>query len=233
MDLMKLPRFPCAEGKRPLTTNGLYGARIDWPDDSSFPLIGVPTGSISGFDCLDVDVAGLGWLNTVELPLTRMHETRSGGRHLLFKHVDGARNSAGRIASGVDVRGDGGFIVWWPREGLRVWDGGIAEWPHWLLRLAIGQGAWGLPSAPCVGDVATINGHNSLISPQGSGHGAKGRPEATRHFQARSVAYQLAESQVSAVLRPEPSSAWPRCQQETLTYKTLPNRIFLFLLQHV
>jgi hypothetical protein len=47
------------------------------------------------------------------------------------------RNSAGRISAGVDVRADGGFVIWWPRQGLRVLsDAEITEWPDWLLALA-------------------------------------------------------------------------------------------------
>jgi hypothetical protein len=39
----------------------------------------------------------------------------------------------------VDVRADGGYVVWWPREGLRVVsDAPIADWPEWLLGLARG-----------------------------------------------------------------------------------------------
>jgi hypothetical protein len=94
---------------------------------------------VSGFDVLDVDVAGLGWLDEVwdRLPPTRAHATRSGGRHLFFKHVEKLRNSVSRISDGVDVRADGGFVIWWPRQGLRVLsDAEIAEWPPWLLALA-------------------------------------------------------------------------------------------------
>jgi len=97
---------------------------------------------VSGFDVLDVDVAGLGWLDSVwdRLPPTRAHATRSGGRHFFFRHVDGLRNSVSRIADGVDVRADGGFVIWWPRQGLRVLsDAEIAQWPAWLLELARGS----------------------------------------------------------------------------------------------
>jgi hypothetical protein len=97
---------------------------------------------VSGFDVLDVDVAGLSWLDEVwdRLPPTRAHATRSGGRHLFFKHADGLRNSVGRVSDGVDVRADGGFVIWWPRQGLRVLsDAEIAEWPAWLLELARGS----------------------------------------------------------------------------------------------
>ena len=63
--------------------------------------------------------------------------TRSGGRHLLFNHALGLRCSAGRVAPGVDVRADGGYVIWWPRAGLRVLsDAPVADWPGWLLELA-------------------------------------------------------------------------------------------------
>jgi len=132
-----LLKFPCTFQKRPLTQWNRT-ARQD-ADIKGWQLVGVPTGSVSGFDVLDVDVAGLGWLDSVwdRLPPTRAHATRSGGRHLFFKHADGLRNSAGRISAGVDVRADGGFVIWWPRQKLRVLsDAEIAEWPDWLLALA-------------------------------------------------------------------------------------------------
>jgi hypothetical protein len=46
------------------------------------------------------------------------------------------RNSNRRIAPGVDVRGDGGYVIWWPREGFPVVDLPLADWPEWLLELA-------------------------------------------------------------------------------------------------
>jgi hypothetical protein len=50
----------------------------------------------------------------------------------------GPRCSTGRVADGVDVRADGGYIVWWPREGLPIENNEIADWPDWLLREAMG-----------------------------------------------------------------------------------------------
>jgi hypothetical protein len=41
------------------------------------------------------------------------------------------------IAPGVECKGDGGYVIWWPREGLKVEDHPIADWPDWLLELAI------------------------------------------------------------------------------------------------
>jgi hypothetical protein len=90
-----------------------------------------------GFDALDIDPrnGGDAWYrqNFDALPLTQCHMTRSGGLHMLFRHAEGVRNSSGKIAPGVDVRGDGGFVIWWPREGLPAEYNAISEWPRWLL----------------------------------------------------------------------------------------------------
>jgi hypothetical protein len=67
------------------------------------------------------------------LPETRAHRTRSGGVHLLFQHAVGMRCSASKIVPGVDVRGDGGYVIWWPIAGLPVLcDAQLAPWPEWL-----------------------------------------------------------------------------------------------------
>jgi hypothetical protein len=105
-------------------------------------LIGVPTGPASGFSVLDVDSGKPGdigkaarwWCseNRSRLPRTRMHETQSGGIHLLFRHREGLKCSASKIAAGIDVRGELGYIVWWPAAGFSVVDNPLADWPDWL-----------------------------------------------------------------------------------------------------
>jgi Bifunctional DNA primase/polymerase, N-terminal len=170
--LATLPRFACRNDKTPLV-RWTTGARSD-VDDSDWELVGVPTGSVTGFDCLDIDLEGLNWLSSVCLPPTRIHETRSGGRHLLFRHAEGLRNSAGRIARGIDVRGDGGFIIWWPARGFRVLsDAEIADWPEFLLAKALH------PSAPCgsddgIGSEIRAWSLDGLTHPHGLYHGADG-----------------------------------------------------------
>ena len=148
-----LPVFPCrntpenkATDKAPLTKNGYLDASDDPAKIRAMfarrdgCLIGVPTGAISAFDVLDVDQrnGGREWYEAhkSKLRATRAHRTRSGGLHLMFKHLDGLRCTAGKIAPGIDVRADGGYVIWWPATGLEFKDyppDGLPAWPEWLL----------------------------------------------------------------------------------------------------
>jgi hypothetical protein len=140
-----IPVFPCNHDKRPATRNGFQDATTDpelvelwrWDDDR---LIGVPTGSPSCILVLDIDPrhGGDRFLTANRARLnTRMHATRGGGTHLLFRDNGAVRNSAGRIYSGVDVRGEGGYIIWWPAHGCPVLNSvplrQLPEWPDWLI----------------------------------------------------------------------------------------------------
>jgi Bifunctional DNA primase/polymerase, N-terminal len=140
MRLEDVPVFPCKPDKSPLAKRGFYDARFK-VDPGHWPLVGVPTGEASGFDVLDVDPKGLAWFDAQHLPLTRMHETRSGGVHLLFRHAEGLRCSAGRIACGVDVRA----------EAMSF--GGLARACRLVKRrLRIGRGScWRRPSTSHTG----------------------------------------------------------------------------------
>jgi hypothetical protein len=140
-----LPCFPCQDDKRPASPHGFRDATCDQDQLRELwrrypgPLIGVPTGEISGFDVLDIDRRHGGHLWFLEhedrLLQTRWHKTRGGGLHLLFQHAPGLRCSAGRIAAGVDVRATGGYVIWWPAAGLPVPSDmpPVAPWPEWLL----------------------------------------------------------------------------------------------------
>jgi hypothetical protein len=120
------PSFPWLADKRPACPHGFKDATAD-PDQLKElwrqfpgPLVGVPTGEVSGIFVIDVDTAkhdeANDWLErwSPYLPDTRQHATQSGGWHLLFKHRGGLRNSTGKLAKGVDTRGDGGYVIWWP-----------------------------------------------------------------------------------------------------------------------
>lgn len=144
-----IPVFPCRKDKRPLTGHGFKDATTDagqisawaeqWPD----ALIGVPTGKESGLFVLDVDVKnGKDGFATLQakgwtLPETRTHRTKTGGgAHYLFRNPDGRplKNSAGSLGDGMDTRGEGGYIIWWPaHDGEVEHSGMLADVPAWLL----------------------------------------------------------------------------------------------------
>src|SRR6516165_10640369 len=131
-----LPIFPCALDKKPLVDGGFKSARRG-ANTKGWPLVGFATGAVSGIDVLDVDPTGDDWYGQKlwALPQTRAHQTQRG-LHLLFKHAPGLRCSTSRIAPGVDVKADGGYAIFWPREGMAVKDLPLAEWPEWLLEEA-------------------------------------------------------------------------------------------------
>lgn len=137
-----LPAFPCKLDKRPLTKHGFENATTD-PNEfaksipSNMPyLFGVATGKVSGIDVLDIDKEGFDWFASVEdiIPTTRIHRTRSGGMHLLFNHHSDLHCSISKITNGVDVRADGGYIIWWPSAGFDAeHEDTIHDWPVSIL----------------------------------------------------------------------------------------------------
>ena len=141
-----IPVFPCAGTKVPTVKRWPERASTDpekvrqlWSDHAG-GLIGVPTGKAIGLDVLDLDFgrhqeASDWWQeNRERVPRTRVHRTRSGGIHLLFQHSDLIHCTAGKIRLGVDTRGDGGYVIWWPAAGEPILSvAPPAPWPDWLL----------------------------------------------------------------------------------------------------
>jgi P4 family phage/plasmid primase-like protien len=144
-----VPVFPCKVNKAPLVQGGFKAASLDpmqiesWAQQWPNALVGVPTGARSGFFVLDIDrkkdkdgfktLVENGW----ELPETRTHTTKSGGAHCLFKYqVDlGLKNSVEKLGYGLDIRTDGGYIIWWPALGQSVKNADILEdVPPWLIK---------------------------------------------------------------------------------------------------
>ncbi|MFZ2077445.1 MAG: bifunctional DNA primase/polymerase [Xanthobacteraceae bacterium] len=99
-------------------------------------LVAVATGAISGIDIVDIDPRNGGdrWLfeHHDQLPKTRVHETRGGGWHLVFKHSPSLCNS-NKLAHGVEFLSTGRWAVWWPEHAGRVLcPGPVAPLPGWL-----------------------------------------------------------------------------------------------------
>lgn len=124
-----IPVFPCGPGKAPLTPRGFHDATTNvevitawwtrWPD----ALVGIPTGRASGMVVVDVDPDGIAWAreNWNALYPLRVHATRRGWHLIYTTPADREiRCSASQLAPGVDVRADGGYIIWWPASGLEV-----------------------------------------------------------------------------------------------------------------
>lgn len=153
------PVFPCGADKRPRIAGGFRNASRDpeeieawwrrWPD----ALIGVPTGRASGLVILDIDVKdparygfdSLDDLGQSILPTTWLAHTRSGGLHVYFAAIaTEIRNSAGKLGPGLDVRGEGGYVVVPSPGSGYTWD------PHWnpqTCRL-LPAPAWLIPPEP-------------------------------------------------------------------------------------
>jgi len=120
------PVFPVKPGgKEPLTPHGHLDATTDpsritaWWNRYPGANIGIPTGDRSGILAVDHDTykdeaASLEEVETVLGPVSEgvTIETGSGGRQYLFRYPEGLniRNATG-VLPGVDVRGEGGYIL--------------------------------------------------------------------------------------------------------------------------
>lgn len=165
---IRADRCTCAQigcpspSKHPLGTlapNGVKNATTDaatitaWWTREPFANVGIATGAVSGIVVLDNDPrhGGNASLEQLQrehgpLPATVESITGGGGRHTLFTHPGGRVANRVGIAPGLDVRGDGGYIVAPPslhQSGQRyTWRSGaapgvvpLAPMPSWLLVL--------------------------------------------------------------------------------------------------
>jgi hypothetical protein len=126
--------------KSPHIPNGFLKASQDesqirawwkrWPD----ALVGVPMGQTTGLIAVDYDPgkhteATGEWIQTHAdaLMSARIHGTLRNGRHYLYRIPAGQRYRtgsdlflAGKIRNGIDLRAEGGYIIWWPLHGGNV-----------------------------------------------------------------------------------------------------------------
>lgn len=159
-----VPVLPCrSDGKEPITEHGCKDATKDpakicswwkrWPNAN----VGIATGAISGVVVLDVDPQKGGHQSLVmlvakygELPITPTVLTGGGGQHIDFQLPEGAEihNSAGTLGPGLDVRGEGGYVIappsWHPSGQAYRWapearidEVELAPPPDWLITLLV------------------------------------------------------------------------------------------------
>jgi len=147
-----LPVFPLhPNAKTPRTSSGYKDATTDvnqidawwslWPDAN----IGMAT---EGFLVLDVDCKGAadGYATLMELeaqhgplPSTLTQATPSGGKHYIYTAA-GISCRTGCPGPGIDIRGNGGYIVVAPSNingvAYQISDDQIVPAPEWLVALA-------------------------------------------------------------------------------------------------
>lgn len=163
------PVFPCALIPKPGGKSDKVPHVKDWAHVASqdaeiiarwwrkYPeaYVGVPMGSPSGLVAIDIDPQGRQWFerHRETLGQYRLHGT-ARGKHLVYQYPSGGLRSSAddRIARGVDVRGEGGFLLWWPAHG-GVAVGEPGELPGWLSKAAQGK-----PTR-----LGHANGHTKLV----------------------------------------------------------------------
>lgn len=190
-----------------LLCHGLYAATVDPQRIADMVaaqpqgLLAVRTGAPSGLVVIDIDPAHGGRVDPTLMPRTACVVTGSGGWHLYYQHPGTAvLNSQSRLGEGIDVRGDGGYVVAppsvHPRTGLRYrWlvDAPIAEMPPALLTAC-------QPTAPAPTSRPPTTPGQGITSPDALlstlvatiRHAPKGRRRATLYGCARGVARMVA-----------------------------------------
>jgi hypothetical protein len=171
--------FPCRpRDKRPATANGLRDATCDadrirqwWRANPDYN-VAVATGAASRIFVIDVD--GL----DAEFELRKLEAEHGAlpssievitarGRHIYFQWpAHPIRNSAGKIAPGIDVRGEGGYVLvppsMHPGGKKYAWSvdcsNAVAGAPAWLLAKSSGNSGNGAPTAPSAWRDLVANG---------------------------------------------------------------------------
>ncbi|MBX3449555.1 MAG: DUF3987 domain-containing protein [Planctomycetaceae bacterium] len=144
------------------------GQIADWWEERPDANLGLSTDGSVVIDCDPVDDQTNPWLIENLERLTEScgasAETPRGGRHFYYRAPEGSdfRNSSGRIAPGIDVRANGGYVVLppsWVIDPKKRINGGyrwvqelnrppedLPEPPPWLLELLVEKPAAAAPS---------------------------------------------------------------------------------------
>ncbi|MHB8954084.1 MAG: bifunctional DNA primase/polymerase [Pirellulaceae bacterium] len=153
-----------APGKHPVGRKGVNEATTDeavirrWFATQRDYNLAIATGNASGIVAVDVDPRNGGIQSLAQLKdklaedphrsvLPAVQETGGGGKHLVFRHPGGSVGNKIGVLPGIDIKGDGGYIVVDPsrhasgnvyrwREGHGLLDCQPTEFPEeWLFLL--------------------------------------------------------------------------------------------------
>jgi uncharacterized protein (DUF927 family) len=227
----------CAKrpGKHPRTKNGLTDATTDlqtirawwkkWPSAN----VGVATGAGAGFFVVDVDPdkGGKKSLSDLErqhekLPETKTALTGGGGLHHLFKHPGvKIKNSESELGPGLDIRGDGGYIVAAPSKHV---SGNYYHWrdgapivcaPDWLVNLLTKAEEKQKPSA-ANGQYATWDALRAELGRRIGAH-ATAKKNKTGNIDCRAICHN-GEGATGLFYNPSTNQAHcnAKCDQETI-----------------
>jgi Bifunctional DNA primase/polymerase, N-terminal/Primase C terminal 1 (PriCT-1) len=218
-----MPVFPCQRrDKNPLVQHGFKDATVDteqirawW---SKWPLanVGIPTGAASGIVVLDIDPGGeraLAALTEGHGPLPETRAVRTGrGRQLWFEHPGvPVRCSAGVLGDGLNLRGDGGYVIAPPSihpNGKRYTfanDSEPASMPSWLVGLVTAKAEAGANAGPNAGDKIRKGKRNARLAAIAGALRRQGLPESEiletlREINLRQCDPPLADVEVRAGL---------------------------------
>ncbi len=182
--------FPCRPAsKKPATAHGLLDATTNadairaWWRAEPRANIAVATGRISNIIAIDIDPrhggdGSMGTLIEQHGPLSETVEslTGGGGRHMFLVHPGGhVPCSQGKLAPGVDVKGDGGYVVLppsihpngrvyaWGANGT-VGDAPLAPCPDWLVSLLHATSTVDEPIHPTNGNAIPEGQRNATLA---------------------------------------------------------------------
>jgi len=158
-----------------------------WPEAA----IGLRTGETSGLFVVDVDPRNGGDISLEDLeadhgplPETVESQTGGGGRHLLFAWPGRpVPCSTGKVAPGIDIKADGGYIILPPSThasgrdycwliGQEPGDCDLAHAPDWLLEMVVApaeRGSLSTDASPAPGEAIPEGYRNTTLANQ-AGH---------------------------------------------------------------
>jgi KaiC/GvpD/RAD55 family RecA-like ATPase len=218
--------FPCMpRDKKPMVKWADLATTEDnmlcgWYDNDYAANIGIACGKRSGIVVLDVD-AGHDGFETLgillerhgALPNTPVVRTGSGGEHIYFKHpgID-IRNSAGKLGKGLDIRGDGGYVVAppsiHPNGNKYEWSikpsaVSLADMPAWMIEAL--QEKNEIAEGPNSGEYVSGERNNALTQVAGSmrrkGHSEDGIFAALEIYNAEKCKPPLDKSELLLIAR--------------------------------